>query len=198
MKTIRFICLIQFILFTSQMLFGATLVSQVDARRSGGTATGAFVDNALPTFLLAPTSGTFGIRNSGTHPSGQWEFAVGVGGLAQIHNTATINLSDIASFSSAQIAIDAEGIGFSADRFNPTEAGYLFAKLGEEYHAFRVAKWSNNNNANANGDRVRFYEAIPATFEAASSSISVVPEPSAALAAYIGAMTFVLRRKRKA
>lgn len=198
MKTIRFVCLIQFILFASQMLFGATLVSLVDARRSGGTATGTFVANGLPAFLLAPVSSTFGIRNSGSHPAGQWQFAVGAGGLAEIKSTATINLSEITSFSSSPISIEAEGIGFSLDRFNPTETGFLFAKLGEGYYAFRVAKWSQNNNANPNGDRVRFYEAVPATFAAASSSISVVPEPSVALVACLGAMSFVLRRKRQA
>jgi hypothetical protein len=197
MKTLRFVCLVQLILLTAEMLFGATLVSLVDARRSGGTATGTFVANELPSFLLAPVSGTFGIRNTGAHPAGQWEFAVGAGGLAVVKDTTTINLSEITSFSSAAVAIDAEGIGFSADRFNPTETGYLFARLGEGYHAFRVAKWSTNNNANANGDRVRFYEAMPATLAAASSSISVVPEPSTVLAAFLGAMTLVFRRKRQ-
>ena len=164
MKALRFICLIQIILLSAQMLFGATLVSLVDARRTGGTGTGTFVNNELPSFLLAPVSRTFGIRNTGTHPAGQWQFAVGAGGLAEIKDTATINLTEIASFSSAALAIDDVGIGFSADRFNPTDTGFIFARLGDDYYAFRVAKWSANNNANENGDRIRFYEAIPATF----------------------------------
>lgn len=196
MKALRFICLIQVILLSAQMLFGATLVSLVDARRSGGTATGTFVDNTLPTFLLAPVTGTFGIRNAGTHPSGQWEFAVGASGLAEVKNTATINLSEINSFSSAAIAIDASGIGFSADRFNPSESGFLFAKVGDDYHAFRVALWSNNNNANPNGDRLRFYEAMPASIAASSSYITVVPEPSVAIIGCFSVLALALRRKR--
>lgn len=97
MKALRFICLIQIILLSAQMLFGATLVSLVDARRTGGTGTGTFVNNELPSFLLAPVSRTFGIRNTGTHPAGQWQFAVGAGSLAEIKDTATINLTEIAS-----------------------------------------------------------------------------------------------------
>ena len=197
MKALRFICLIQIILLSAQMLSGATLVSLVDARRTGGTATGAFVDNTLPSFLLAPVTGTFGIRNSGAHPAGQWQFAVGAGGLAEIKSTATIALSEISSFSSAAIAIDASGIGFSADRFSPTESGFLFAKVANDYYAFRVAKWSNNNNANANGDRLRFYEAMPVTIAASSSSLTVVPEPSISLFGCLTALTLLLRRRRR-
>jgi hypothetical protein len=198
MKTLRFICLIQIILISAQMLFGATLVSQVDARRSGGTSTGTFVDNTLPSFLLAPVSGNFGIRNAGVHPAGQWQFVVGASGFATVKSTATINLSEISSFSSAAIAIDASGIGFSADRFSPTETGFLFAKLGDDYHAFRVALWSNNKNANANGDRLRFYEAMPVTIVTSSSSLTVVPEPSISLFGCFTALALVLRRRRQA
>ena len=58
MKTLRYFALINIALTIGEFSFGATLASQVDARRSGGTATGTFVNNELPSFLLVPEPST--------------------------------------------------------------------------------------------------------------------------------------------
>lgn len=54
MNALRLTAMTYLALTLGNQIFGATLASQVHARRLGGTATGSFVEAALPSFLLAP------------------------------------------------------------------------------------------------------------------------------------------------
>ncbi len=193
MKTLRFVAIIHIALTAGQLVFGATLASQVDARQSGGTASGTFVNNELPPFLLAALGGTYGIRNSAPAGAPQWQFALDETGNAKLMPTTTISLDSITSFSSAHAKIDPADITYSADRFNPTDARYLIASSEGKYYALEVAKWSNNGQTGTNGDRLRFYGAKDATFRI---EVNAVPEPSSFIMLSMAALSLVARRKR--
>jgi hypothetical protein len=111
------------------MVQGATLVTLVDARNRGGTSVGSFVNNELPSFMLAANSGQFSIRNSPSVAVGTWELAVDVFGMAKLQSSSTLNLNSIAGFSSGITNISPNEIPVSADRFNPSAVWHLFARV---------------------------------------------------------------------
>ena len=196
MKTLRYIALINVALTIGQFAIGATLASQVDARRSGGTATGTFVSNELPSFLLAPIGGTFGIRNAGTAGGPQWEFAVFSASTVKVTSSPTVRLSEISSFSSSHLKIDIGDITYSADRSHPTDTRNLFGKVGGNYYALHVALWENTDSKGVKSDRLRFYGATRANVKLDSNSIGIVPEPSTALLSAFAFAFAISRRKR--
>lgn len=194
MKRITYLALIFAAITLGSFLQGATLVSQVDARRTGGTSVGSFVGSVLPSFLLAPSSGNFSIRNSASPAVGQWEFALDASGRAALQSNPTILLDQITTFSSSTTVIATNGIPYSADRFNPSDVWFLFARVGTNHYAFEVAIWSSG--AGAAGDRLRFYGAREAVLQQSGAALSVVPEPGAMMLAGIGSISVLLRRRR--
>lgn len=196
MKTLRFIALINIVLTIGQLASGATLASQVDARRSSGTATGTFVNNELPAFLLSALGGTFGIRNAASAGGPQWEFAVGSGGSAKVAASPTVRLSEISSFSSSHLKIDIGDITYSADRSHPTDIRFLFGKSGGNYYALEVALWENTGKYGTKSDRLRFYGASRAEMNSDSTSLTVVPEPTSAMSSGLTLAFALTRRKR--
>lgn len=174
------------------MVHGATLVSLVDARTTGGTSVGSFRDNELPSFLLAPSSGRFSISNSGPNTVGTWEFAVFASGATKLQSSNTLNLNSITSFSSATTIIDPNAIPVSADRFNPSAVWYLIARVGQNYEAFQVALWMSSPTA----PRLRFYGTTPVTLEISTGALTVIPEPGKILLLPAGIVALILRRRR--
>lgn len=195
MKRLTYLALIFSAITLGNLLQGATLVSLVDARRTGGTAVGSFVGSTLPSFLLAPSSGNFSIRNAASQAVGEWQFALDAFGRASLQSEPTIRLDQISSFSSATAIISTNGIPLSADRFNPSDVWYLFARVGSNYHAFEVALWSNG--AGAASERLRFYGAREAVLQQSGSALNVVPEPSALLLTGVALASVLIRRSRR-
>ncbi len=195
MNLLRYLGLVYLGINLLNVAFGATLLSLVDARPTGGTATGAFVNNELPSFLLAPIGVTFGIHNTSSTVGSQWEFVAGSDGKATLRSSPTLALADISSFRTASTVIDPAGISYSADRFNPTEVRYLFARVGTTYHAFEVAKWSNNNQASSAGDRLRFYGTREMLLSTSPGTLTVIPETGGAALGLLGSLLFLVRRR---
>jgi len=75
MNRLTFVAFWITLITVASMVQGATLVTLVDARNTGGTAVG-FVNSELPNFMLAPSSGRFSIRNSPSVAIGTWDFAL--------------------------------------------------------------------------------------------------------------------------
>jgi hypothetical protein len=196
MKTLRYLAIVYAALTLASMAFAEELTTLVDARRSGGTSTGTFVNTALPSFVLAPNSGTFGIQSASSILGNRWEFAIGTNNQINLSSNPTVSLSEIFTFRSASSIINDAGISYSSDRFNPTDVRYLFARTGATYYAFEVAKWSNNGQANPSGDRLRFYRANEVILDTQSATLSVVPEPTSALIFTFGIAGLALRRRR--
>ncbi len=196
MKILRYLAIVYAALTIGSMAFAEELTTLVDARRSGGTSTGTFANTALPSFLLAPNSGTFGIQSASTILGTRWEFAIGTNNQVNLSSDRTVPLAEISTFRSASSIINDAGISYSADRFNPSDVRYLFARAGATYYAFEVAKWSNNGQSSPAGDRLRFYRVSEVILDTQSATLSVVPEPTSALIFTFGIAGLALRRRR--
>ncbi len=100
MNRLTFVAFWITLITVASMVQGATLVTLVDDRNTGGTAAG-FVNSELPNFMLAPSSGRFSIRNSPSVAIGTWDFALVGFGAPKLMSSNTLNLNSITSFSSA-------------------------------------------------------------------------------------------------
>lgn len=182
-----------FSLFTALALMAAadaaTLVSALNINRNGGTATGSFVNNELPGFVLTASAGRISIRSASSNPAFQWQFLLDGNGETPLRTQPTVDLAESLTFSSGPIRIFENAIPLSADRFNPDPVYYLIGRVNGSYHAFEVARWASGPT-----DRLRFYGVEDVTFQD-SNALLPVPEPGAAAIGLVGAALLLIRRR---
>lgn len=167
----------------------ATLVSALNINRNGGTATGSFVNNELPGFVLSASAGRISIRSNSTNPAFQWQFLLDGNGETPLRTQPTIDLAESLTFASGPVRIFENNIPLSADRFNPDPVYYLIGQVNGAYHAFQVARWASGPT-----DRLRFYGVEDVTvFD--SNAVAPIPEPAAAALGLLGAVLLLVRRR---
>lgn len=180
-------------LFTALALLAAadaaTLVSALNINRNGGTATGSFVNNELPGFVLSASAGRISIRSSSSNPAFQWQFLLDGNGETPLRTQPTIDLAESLTFSGGPVRIFENSIPLSADRFNPDPVYFLIGQVNGTYHAFQVARWASGPT-----DRLRFYGVQDVTFFD-SNAVTPVPEPAAAALGLVGAALLLIRRR---
>ncbi len=167
----------------------ATLVSALNINRNGGTATGSFVNNELPGFVLTASQGRISIRSNSSNPAFQWQFLLNGNGETPLRTAPTIDLTESLTFSGGPVRIFENAIPLSADRFNPDPVYFLIGKVNGSFHAFEVARWASGPT-----DRLRFYGVQDVTF-IDSNAVIPVPEPGAAAIGLLGTALLLIRRR---
>ena len=156
----------------------ATLRSTLVVRRSGGTATGSFVEAGLPSFIISGHgAGGFRIQSAGTTTVGTgWEFLVNADQQVRLFTSPTFDLADATqTFQRGQRVIDHSALGFVTDTRNPDPVAFLIGRLGDDFYAFRVSRENPNN------ERLRLYSDVLDVQPFNSARLAPIPEPSTAL-----------------
>jgi len=131
---------------TTQAAINLEIRSVLDTKRSGGTASGSFLESAAPNFLIKSAGGGFAIQNSSGGGAGTWAWRAS----GELEPLTLATIEETESWTTGPTPIVESPLGINEDRHNPTSVAYLYARLNDDYYGFRLGLWDG-------GNRLRLY-----------------------------------------